>query len=351
MASCCFFQCWGAEYPMVSLEVLVVDEFKKPIPGVSVTGYDESATIKIEGRRAEGETGPDGICLLKLRALSGVGVYAKKANSYYDSIVSSRTLGVNSPFKFNPFIYREDMPESDQINPPMKKGVSLKGSATLRKIKKPIPLYAKNLQIDFPARDVWLGYDLEAGDWVPPHGQGKREDMRFLSRPKSAAPPGVSLKESPGSAVLEIQFGEGGGLVRVSEENGYLPASEMKMPHEAPAGGYEQMEVLKIEQKDYEAPDPMGTRAYFFRTRVVREAGKIVSANFGKIPMTISCYPVQKPEPRFGDKKLNQRSFGGVEFIYYFNPTPNDRNLEFDPKQNLFKKENERWNEYNIDAP
>ncbi len=26
-----------------------------------------------------------------------------------------------------------------------------------------------------------------------------------------------------------------------------------------------------------------------------------------------------------------------VKFTYYFNPVPNDRNLEFDPGQNLFK--------------
>ncbi len=27
-----------------------------------------------------------------------------------------------------------------------------------------------------------------------------------------------------------------------------------------------------------------------------------------------------------------------MRFSYYLNPTPNDRNLEFDPEQNLFKK-------------
>jgi hypothetical protein len=26
-----------------------------------------------------------------------------------------------------------------------------------------------------------------------------------------------------------------------------------------------------------------------------------------------------------------------VSFTYYFNPTPNDRNIEFDPEQNLFE--------------
>jgi len=48
--------------------------------------------------------------------------------------------------------------------------------------------------------------------------------------------------------------------------------------------------------------------------------GKIISANYAKV---------------MGDFRLDARH-GGVGFTYYFNPTPNDRNLEFDPKQNLF---------------
>src|SRR5204863_9024831 len=60
---------------------------------------------------------------------------------------------------------------------------------------------------------------------------------------------------------------------------------------------------------------------YFFRIRTsVHASGKIVSANYGKI---------------YGDF---------MDFTYYLNPTPNDRNIEFDPKRNLFTnlKANER---------
>ena len=55
-------------------------------------------------------------------------------------------------------------------------------------------------------------------------------------------------------------------------------------------------------------------RNYLFRVRtVVDDKGNIVSAHYGKI---------------YGDF---------MEFKYYLNPTPNDRNVEFDPKQNLLK--------------
>jgi hypothetical protein len=45
--------------------------------------------------------------------------------------------------------------------------------------------------------------------------------------------------------------------------------------------------------------------------------------------------------------RMNARaSTGQIEFFYYFNPTPNDRNLEFDPKGNLFPKDKPGANVY-----
>ena len=53
-------------------------------------------------------------------------------------------------------------------------------------------------------------------------------------------------------------------------------------------------------------------RNYFFRVRtLLDEHGNVKSALYGKI---------------YGDF---------MQFAYYLNPTPNDRNVEFDPKQNL----------------
>jgi hypothetical protein len=53
---------------------------------------------------------------------------------------------------------------------------------------------------------------------------------------------------------------------------------------------------------------------YYIRVRTkVDDRGNIVSAHYGKI---------------YGDF---------MQFKYYLNPTINDRNVEFDPKQNLMK--------------
>jgi hypothetical protein len=54
--------------------------------------------------------------------------------------------------------------------------------------------------------------------------------------------------------------------------------------------------------------------------------GKLITANYGKI----------YGELIYGGTEKNL-SGGMVRLIYYFNPTPNDRNLEFDGKNNLFK--------------
>jgi hypothetical protein len=60
-----------------------------------------------------------------------------------------------------------------------------------------------------------------------------------------------------------------------------------------------------------------------FRVRTITDkSGKISSANYGKI-----YGPIE-----YGRMGAQHR----LLFSYYFNPAANDRNLEFDPSQNLF---------------
>ena len=61
--------------------------------------------------------------------------------------------------------------------------------------------------------------------------------------------------------------------------------------------------------------------------------GKIMKANYGKIYGDLI----------YGGTEKNLNG-GMVRLHYYFNPTPNDRNLEFDGKNNLFSpKWNDSW--------
>lgn len=338
----------AAEHPLVTLRYRIVDEKDKGVTGARVWAGGFSPNADQSYSEVKDLSGRDGSGNVKFEALMDVYLSADKPGAFYKS--KSRD-GNQEQFDFEPLDYRKDVPEREQKNPPLKKEVSLEGSLVLREVRNPIPLHAKHVRVDFPARDVWLGYDLEVGDWTPPHGEGGRADIRFRSSPKRKEE-GKSLSESAGTAVLEIDLGDGGGFVRVTEDNGYLPVSEMKMPHEAPEDGYGELPVLRFEQEGYKRQNKLG--GYFFRTRVVRRDGEMVRANYGKIIEDFSYYPVERDDPRFRSDGKNDEVkpiFGGVEFTYYFNPEPNDRNLEFNPEKNLFNVNGLRGPEYLIEEP
>ena len=189
----------------------------------------------------------------------------------------------------------------------------------LRERRNPIPLFAKREVLFFPANKEWLGYDFEIGDWTAPHGEGKTIDLWFKCDTEKTAP-----RDGRGS--LEIKFKEDEGLLLV-EEN-YLPLSIMKMPHLAPQTGYQN--TFRRFEESYRNKEFRRNTGYFFRTRVRKEGKHIVSAHYGKFMKDFQF------SPRAFEKRNNRpKRFATAFFTYYFNPTPNDRNLEFDPKRNL----------------
>lgn len=331
--------------PRVNLKLKCLSENGSNLEGVEVSAHDDALGNKENFRRDESRSNRSGECDFQFHAVTGVSVYAKK-EGYYPSIAPARhERPIDERFRFDPFIRDGVDPRRNrEVELPMKKEVRLEASITLREIKNPIPLHVKSVRMDIPARDVWLGYDFEAGDWVKPHGKGVKSDMRVRSAPKRldpADPNGWSLM--PGIAILEIDFGQDGGLIRVTKENGWLAVSEMKMPHLAPEASYEQLPALKIEQTTFDDSSELGkAKGYFFRTRVKRKKGKIVSANYGKLMGRISYRPAQLDGAWWGDKRENAPAFGSIEFTYYFNPAANDRNLEFDVKKNFFGR-SDQW--------
>ena len=106
----------------------------------------------------------------------------------------------------------------------------------------------------------------------------------------------------------------------------------MKMPHSALEGGYRNL--YRREEESYQDKNFLQNTGYFLKTRVAKEGDSIVSAHYAKIVTDISFDPRGS---RWYAKKDELKSFATISFTYYFNPTPNDRNLEFDPGRNLFK--------------
>lgn len=226
----------------------------------------------------------------------------------------------------------------------------------LRPIVEPTALYAKLTQprrhapeaeTSIPVLSEWCGYDFESGDWVAPHGVGETTDIlimferEFIDFEKTRTPIEVRREAIEGKykrlgeefseeafrleaglwyLSFKVAFpGEKEGLILV--ENQFNEHSVLRMPHEAYEEGYLANYGYQIKSDQYlQRRKDIG---FFLRTRVVLdEQGEIESANYAKI---------------YEDFKVTVD--GKIEFNYYFNPVSNDRNLEFDPRQNLFPKD------------
>jgi hypothetical protein len=185
----------------------------------------------------------------------------------------------------------------------------------LKKVGTPIAMYAKKEEIKMPTENEPVGFDLMAGDWVTPYGTGKTTDLLFTVH--------RSITNSQKfDADLELTFpnaDDGAAILSPSgNTNGF---SQLATPHSAPEGGYHS--TLKWSYHDFtETSEPAS--GYLFRVRtVLDESGNVKSALYGKIQGDIR-FLVGSKAPQ-----------AAIAFNYYLNPTPNDKNVEFDPKQNL----------------
>jgi hypothetical protein len=180
----------------------------------------------------------------------------------------------------------------------------------LKKIAHPIPMYAKfTLNTKLPALGAPIGYDLMVGDWIGPYGTGVSTDIIIEKQYSEKAANEYYSK-------ITVKFPNKGDGIQVfvlaHEERG----SGLRSPHEAPTDAYEPELSRGISTKPGQPSkfEYDENRVYLFRVHTVLDVdGSVKSALYGKI---------------YGDF---------MQFRYYLNPTPNDRNIEFDPKQNLLK--------------
>ena len=165
----------------------------------------------------------------------------------------------------------------------------------IKKIGKQTPMYAKQIDsLIFPEFNKSIGYDLMIGDWIAPYGKGINSDFLFTEHHGDAQ----------SGYTYTVSFPHIGDGIQESTPDKTYGFSGLRSLKEAPFEGY----LPVREQKEM----PNQKKVFYFRVRTVRDSdGNIVSAHYGKI---------------YGDF---------MQFTYYLNPTPNDRNIEFDPSQNL----------------
>jgi hypothetical protein len=187
----------------------------------------------------------------------------------------------------------------------------------LKKKRNPVAMFQKSHEaLPVPRFDSPVGYDLEKGDWVAPHGSGMISDLVFTCTNSY-----VSFSEAETNCDIAFSnIQDGLQEYRFDAKNQSL----YKWPFEAPENGYAIKNLNKwmsVKPKEEYKSNYQEKLNYLFRVRsVVDQNGNVVKANYGKIE---------------GDFRVYKK--GTVNFSYFFNPD-GTRNLEEDPKRNMFKK-------------
>ena len=203
-------------------------------------------------------------------------------------------------------------------------------SVVLRRIESPIALYVKKVRKKIPEFGSKCGFDFEIGDWVSPHGNGEKADVFF-------AVSEITSKTNDPGGLLKISFPQvEEGVFKIAPKEGFIFSSEMKLPHRASDDGYQKL--LKRMEFSYHDESYDRECGYFFRIRQVDTEENEKIFNYVKFNKDFKFHMGGGKYIREEWRKNSPKEYGMLEFTYYFNPTPNDRNLEFDPERNLFKK-------------
>ena len=182
-------------------------------------------------------------------------------------------------------------------------------TVVLKRIKNPIRLRDPDARYRYksPVSGEWTGFDLVCGDWMPPLGKGKSADMmvRYVREPR----PDGYFKS------LDISFTNNPYAgVYLMDKDSY---SEMDSVYEANTNG-EYVGNLRYEfertAKGNHMISELGSGQYLvFRIRTkVDDDGNLISAHYGRI---------------MGALQYLEKG-GMVLGPVFFNPTPNDTNLE-----------------------
>ena len=333
--------CWNSILPvcifsatfLVSADVakvgvfVVDDRTGEPMKDVSVTGSFrmDNGWLAFKGgeppNRDSAVTDVNGRCRLRGRTNCGrMGVWARNPPSGY--YAPRRGWGQRFSEKTLLGIWQPD---------------NLVATIRLQRVERPIPLFIKRVTKAerggftadiFPKGEDTLRYDLLMGDWLAPVGTGRVADVTFTRHPREDLGEGVNGADVRGPSYrdsMTVRFpGEGNGLV----ESNPPPNLRLRI-RTAPEDGY-RPEYLCWKGRD-KTLEHVGSydenRCFCFRIRTRRDdRGRIVGAYYGKIYGDITF--VYQFRPEFVP-------VASVYMSYYLNPTPLDRNLEWDRKTNL----------------
>lgn len=283
------------ELPEAKVTVKVVDEFSNPVENAEVVvGFQGAGPQGIKDVAVRGITGVDGVFSASRKTIDHI-AYAAEKKGYYKSYVDYHfTTSTNGRWQ----------PWSQEF------------TLVLRKIENPVPMYVRKFRLELPINDKPVGFDLIEYDWVAPYGRGDHADIIFKYT-------GTYTKADDFNKKLVVAFTnkfDGIQLVKENRRHG----SMLKLPKHAPETGYKSI-LTRSRSRIPGNPlkeDAAEDNNYIFRIRSEEKDGKLIRAMYGKI---------------YGDISFDTNAFGKVSIIFrcFLNPDYT-KNLEFDPKQNLF---------------
>ena len=280
--------------PEITLDVVVKNEQGEPLAGVEVRAYFSGPFASAPDKA---KTDVDGRVVLRGNATLQVSVASGgDGTPWYLSGLGIIPGGIDSD----------------------KQGWNIKreGTLILRKKRNPTPLAVRRIELVPPSFEKPYAYDLEIGDYVQPYGKGKTPDLVFRSvLLRNDGPMDLDYR-------LDVSFSNLGDGIISTEQNLWCT---LRSPHYlAPNAQYQNKWIYTRTVKPGGGGETSANpnRCFYLRVRTkLDETGKIMSANYAKI---------------YGDFP---------KFVYFYNPTSNDRNLEFDPDKNLAKDGPRVWME------
>ncbi len=201
-------------------------------------------------------------------------------------------------------------------------------TAALYRIERPVPLFIRRTVLgnghDISERVKGsFSYDFLKAAWLPPIGNGEHADMVFERLPRQmfgkVSNPHVNACSYKDTIFVRFE-GDGNGIMEMAP----MPNTTF-MIRTAPVSGYgKSYKIWHSIDDAYQHQESRDENRHFcFRIRTRKnEKGEIIESYYGKIYGDIGTV---------ADKK----NLYGVTFLYYLNLRPNDRNLEWDMKNNL----------------
>jgi hypothetical protein len=282
---------WGE---IMRLAIKVVDDQGVPVADANVRGYLNDPRKNDDGGKVYNSiTDLDGIC-----KDWGLVYTFTECSVTKDGYYSSR--------------YHSRLKNDDKYVPDL--------TMVLKKIRNSSPMQVRSSDIILPGVGKYYPFDLDIGDWVEPYGNGKKPHVYiyYLGHFKDLF---------TGTSILRIKDGDGSAGLQIAEFDEY---SKFKSMYFAPTNNYTNVIEFVIQETKEEIIKDTKLKNNQYLIFKVQNSTNSTMYNYGKI-----YHPFKYGKNRDSGKYM-------LHFTYYYNPTPGDRNLEFDSKQNLIKTVNWR---------